>query len=90
MNSFVHLTCGREGQHIMSDIEIKELINEINRSDVLQLLTVEKGSTAKNMIETIDMTEPKDIMYSEEHIRELFVDLETDYYDRYEFEDMQK
>ena len=29
-------------------------------------------------------------MYREEHVRELLQDLETDYYDRYEFEDVQK
>ena len=37
---YVHLTCGREGQHIMSDIEVKELIGEINKTDLLTLLTV--------------------------------------------------
>jgi hypothetical protein len=49
---------------------------------------VEKGSTAKMMIETIDLTEPREIMYKEEHIVELFKDIETDYYDRYEFDDL--
>ena len=34
-DGFVHLTCGREGQHVMSDIEINELINEINKNDLL-------------------------------------------------------
>lgn len=47
---FVHLTCGRGAQHINSDIEISEMINEINRNDILDLLIVEKGSTAKMMI----------------------------------------
>ena len=74
----------------MSDIEINELISEINKTDLLQLLIVEKGSTAKMMIETIDLTEPAEIMYKEEHVRALFYDLETDYYNRYEFDDLQK
>ena len=74
----------------MSDIEISELIAEINKTDLLQLLTVEKGSVARMMIETIDLTDPHEIMYKEEHIRELVKDLETDYYERYEFEDLQK
>ena len=74
----------------MSDIEISELIREINKTDLLQLLTVEKGSVARMMIETIDLTDPPEIMYKEEHIRELFKDLETDYYERYEFDDLQK
>lgn len=42
------------------------------------------------MIETIDLSEPHEIMYTEEHVRELVKDLETDYYERYEFEDLQK
>jgi len=29
-------------------------------------------------------------MYKQEHIHALFADLETDYYDRYEFDDLQK
>lgn len=49
-DGFVHLTCGRGAQHINQDIEINELINEINRNDILDLLVVEKGSTAKMMI----------------------------------------
>lgn len=74
----------------MSDIEISELIREINKTDLLNLLIVEKGSTAKLIIETIDLNEPSEIMYREEHIRELVRDLETDYYDRYEYEDLNK
>ena len=84
----MHLTCGREGQHVMPDIEITELIAEINRSDLLEMLVVEKGSTAKMMIDTLDLHEPSEIMYKEEHVIELIKDLETDYYDRYEFDDL--
>lgn len=89
-DGFVHLTCGRGGQHLNSDIEIDELVNEINRRDLLTLLTVEKGSIAKMMIDTLDLTEPPEIMYNEEHVRELFKDLETDYYERYEFDHLMK
>jgi len=74
----------------MSDIEINELIHEINKTDLLQLLVVEKGSTAKMIIETIKLHEPDEIMYKEEHVRELVKSLETDYYERYEFDDLQK
>lgn len=74
----------------MPDIEINELIAEINKNDLLQLLIVEKGSTAKMIIETISLKEPDEIMYKEEHVRELLADLETDYYERYEFDDLQK
>lgn len=74
----------------MNDIEISELIRQINKNDLLELLTVEKGSVARMMIEMLDLTDPAEIMYKEEHVRELLKDLETDYYDRYEFDDLQK
>jgi hypothetical protein len=84
------LTCGRGAQHINQDIEINEIIKEVNRTDILELLIVEKGSTAKMLIQTLDLTEPHEIMYTEVHLRELLKDLETDYYERYEFNDLQK
>ena len=84
----MHLTCGRGAKHINTDIEISELINEINKTDILNLLIVEKGSTAKMMIQTLNLTEPPEIMYTETHLRELIKDLETDYYERYEFSDL--
>jgi hypothetical protein len=89
-DGFVHLTCGRGAQHLNQDIEINEIISEINRNDILDLLIVEKGSTAKMMIQTLDLTEPPEIMYEKHHVIELLKDLETDYYERYEFSDLQK
>jgi hypothetical protein len=35
---------------VNTDIEISDMIREINRTDILNLLIVEKGSTAKMMI----------------------------------------
>lgn len=90
VSGYVNLTCGRGAQHVNTDIELDEMISEINRTDILNLLIVEKGSTAKMMIQTLDLKEPKEIMYKETHLRELIKDLETDYYDRYEFDDLQK
>ena len=55
VTGFVSLTCGRGAQHINTDIEISEMINEINKNDILNLLIVEKGSTAKMMILTLDL-----------------------------------
>ena len=66
--SFVHLPCGRGGQHLNNDIEIDALIKEINYNDLLALLTVEKGSTAKIMIDLISLHEPDEIMYKREHV----------------------
>ena len=42
------------------------------------------------MIESLDLTEPSEIMYREEHIEALLRELETEYYSRYDFDDMQK
>lgn len=74
----------------MNDIEIDALIHEINYNDLLALLTVEKGSTAKVMINLIDMETPHEILYTREHVTELLKPVDTDYYGRYEFNDLQK
>jgi len=39
----------------MTDIEINCLINEINRNDLLEMLKIEKGSSANIMIDTLDL-----------------------------------
>lgn len=64
------------------------LIHEINYNDLLALLTVEKGSTAKVMITLVDMHVPHEIMYKREHVMELLKPVETDYYGRFEFNDL--
>lgn len=52
-DGFSHLVGGREMQHILTDNEIKELVYEINKKELTEMLMIEKGSTAKVMIETI-------------------------------------
>jgi len=42
------------------------------------------------MIQTLNLKEPHEIMYTKQHLIELLKDLETDYYQRYEFNDLQK
>lgn len=42
------------------------------------------------MIDTLDLETPSEIMYTKEDIIALFETLETDYYNRYEFSDLQK
>lgn len=51
---------------------------------------MEKGSIAKIMIESIPMVAPQEIMYNSDHVVELLKTLETDYYERYEFNDLSK
>jgi hypothetical protein len=40
------------------------------------------------MIQTLNLSEPPEIMYNKSHLVELLKDLDTDYYERYEFEDL--
>ena len=63
---------------------------EINKNDLLDLLIIEKGNAAKIMIEDIALEEPKEIIYNKEIIKILFKDLNTDYYNRFEFNDLQQ
>ena len=72
----------------MTDIEINELINEINRSDLLEMLKIEKGTSANVMIDTLDLMTPTEIMYTRDDIIALLETLETDYYNWYEFSDL--
>jgi nucleoside diphosphate kinase len=87
--NYVHLTCGREQQHIMSDHEIKELTYEINRRELHAGLKKEKGSTADVMIEYLDIKEPEETQYNRKLVKLLFKSLPTDYYERYNFLEMQ-
>ena len=48
----------------MADIEIAELIHEINKSDLLEMLKIDKGTNAKIMIQTVDLQTPSEIMYT--------------------------
>lgn len=62
----------------------------MNKLEIEEMLTAVKGSAAKTIILTLDLTEPDEIMYNASHIRSLFEDLETDYFKRMNFYDMQK
>lgn len=74
----------------MTDQELTNLAEEVNKSEILSLLTAEKGKAAKIMIETIEIKEPKELFYTKEMIILLLQDLETDYYKRYQFYDLQQ
>ena len=76
-------------QHVLTDSEIKCLGMEMNKNELLELLTIEKGNAAKIMIEDLPTDEPKDLILNKELIGILFDDLKTDYYNRYDFNDLQ-
>ena len=77
-------------QHVLTDAEIKCLGMEMNKKELLDLLAIEKGNAAKIMIEDLPTDEPKDLILNRELIEILFKDLSTDYYNRYEFNDLQQ
>lgn len=85
-----HLMGGLEGTHIMTNEEIELAIYDMNKEDLYQVLYAEKGTSAKTILGKFDLKiYPPEIIYSKEHIKELFKVLETDYYDRYDFYDVQ-
>lgn len=86
---YAHLPAGRGGQHLATDIEILKMIEAVNKADILDMLTAEKGSTAKVMIETVDLNEPEDIRYTEQHVRTLLSTVPVDYYNRMNFHEVQ-
>eukprot|EP00825_Cyclidium_porcatum_P022956 TRINITY_DN2523_c0_g1_i1.p1 TRINITY_DN2523_c0_g1~~TRINITY_DN2523_c0_g1_i1.p1 ORF type:complete len:419 (-),score=83.94 TRINITY_DN2523_c0_g1_i1:365-1621(-) len=89
-DQYAHLPSGRDNQHIVTDLEINELATEINKQELLDLLVIEKGNAAKIMLESISIKEPEAIIYGKDIIKELLKDLPTDYYNRYDFYDMQQ
>ncbi|EAS00090.1 nucleoside diphosphate kinase (macronuclear) [Tetrahymena thermophila SB210] len=89
-DSYAHLVGGRGAQHILSDQEIEGLAKEINKQELLDLLIIEKGNAANIMIEQMSLKEPEEISYNRDLIRLLFKDVPTDYYERYNFSDLQQ
>ena len=75
-------------QHTLTDQEINNLAYEVNKKEILELLIAEKGNAGKIMIETIEIKEPSDLVYTKEIIILLFEKLETNYYNRYSFYDL--
>ena len=91
IDNWSHLFAGKEQTHIMTNEEINFLVYETNKEDLLHILKAEKGSSAKTILEKFDIKKyPKEIEYSAKHVEKLFEKASTDFYDRYEFDDLQK
>ncbi len=56
---------------------------------MIDLLTIEKGSTAKIMADTMPNKEPNEIQYNMDFFNILIKQIEPDYYDRYNFTELQ-
>lgn len=89
LDNYSHLPGGRSGQHLCTDIEINQLIGQMNKTEIEELLTAVKGNSAKIIIMTIDLTEPPEILYSPAQIRSLFDKIDKDYFQRMDFYAMQ-
>lgn len=89
LDNYSHLPSGRAGQHLMTDIEITQLITEMNKAEIEELLTAVKGNAAKIIILTIEIKEPEDIVYSPAQIRAIFDSIDKDYFQRMDFYTMQ-
>ena len=89
-NKWTHLLTGFEGAHIATNEEITNMANEMNENDLLEILTAEKGTSAKTILTKFDITKPpKEIIYTKNHILKLISLLDVDYYDRYNFIELQ-
>jgi hypothetical protein len=83
------LVSGRELQHVVTDSEINSMISEVNRNDLLRVLVGEKGNGAKVMMEEMVIQEPLEFQHNRHTIKKLFEKLQTDYYGRFDFRELQ-
>jgi hypothetical protein len=89
-NKWTHLISGFEGTHIATNEEISNMIHEMNENDLLEILKAEKGTSAKTILTKFDISKPpNEIVYTKNHILKLISLLDVDYYDRYNFIELQ-
>lgn len=51
-------------QHLLTDTELIEMGKQLNKRQLIDLLTIEKGSTAKIMADTMTIKQPNEAQYS--------------------------
>jgi len=61
-----------------------------NNAQFYEQFNLFKGNIAETMMSNMGFNQPKEFQYEKEHIELLLSDLETDYYDRYNFNDLQQ
>ena len=89
-NKWTHLISGFEGTHVSTNEEIDNMIHEMNENDLLDILIAEKGTSAKTILTKYDITKPpNEIVYTKNHVLKLISMLNVDYYDRYNFIELQ-
>ena len=66
------------------------MIYDMNYNDLYDILVAEKGTSAKTIITKFDLHKyPEKINYSKEHVLKLISYLDVDYYDRFDFSELQ-
>ena len=89
-NKWSHVYGGLEGTHILTNQEIDIMIYDMNYNDLYEILVAEKGTSAKTIITKFDLHNyPEKINYTKEHVLKLISYLDVDYYDRYDFSEIQ-
>jgi hypothetical protein len=89
-NAWAHMFSGKEQTHILTNEEINFLIEEMNKQDLFKILQAEKGSSANTVLSKVDLKNPpKEIQYTREHIVKLFETADVDYYNRFQFYELQ-
>jgi len=72
---------------LYSSIGLRGLFNNAQFDEQFNIF---KGNIAETMMSNMGFNQPKEFQYEKEHIELLLSDLETDYYDRYNFNDLQQ
>jgi hypothetical protein len=89
-NCWSHLFSGMEQTHILTNEEIDFLIYEMNSEDLFTILKSEKGSCASTVLTKVDLKiPPVEIRYTKQHIEKLITLADVDFYDRYDFSELQ-
>jgi len=89
-NKWSHLYSGHEQTHILTNEEINFLVDEMNKEDLLDILKAEKGTAAETILSKVNLAKkPGEICYTKAHIESLLKLVEVDYYDRYDFTEIQ-
>jgi len=74
----------------LTNEEINFLVEEMNKEDLLEILKAEKGTSAETILLKVNLAKkPEEISYTKAHIESLLKLCEVDYYDRYDFTELQ-
>lgn len=74
----------------MTNEEINILTEELNKQNLFKVLKAEKGGSAETILSKVDLKNmPNEMKYEKKHILKLLDCSEVDYYNRYDYHDLQ-